>query len=135
MIRPLYPELRNIRMQILEETDEYRFVQHAVKILGAENQRPDLEPGGLWVAGAVRLSWGLRMATEPPTIQIGRSSGILNGPTPLPRDLAGRLAVWRTVWANRANSNYADLTNVNFREVVLITALLGWEREDQEEEA
>lgn len=122
-------------MHIVEETDEYRFVQHAVKILGVENSRPDLEPGGLWVAHGVRLSWGLRMATEPPTLQIGRSSGILNGPNPLPRDLAGRLAVWRAVWQNRESSNYADLSKVNFREVVLITALLGWEREPEDDEA
>ncbi|MES2923142.1 MAG: hypothetical protein V4819_16415 [Verrucomicrobiota bacterium] len=119
-------------MHILEETDEYLFVRHAVEILGVENQRPELEPGGLWAAGTVRLSWRLRMATEPPTLQIGRAPGALNGSAPLPRDLAGRLAIWRTVWGNRATANHTDLTNVNFREVVLISALLAWETSDEE---
>ena len=119
-------------MHILEETDEYRFVRHAVDILGVENQRPDLEPGGMWVSGAVRLTWGLRMATEPPTLQVGRGSGALNGLQPLPRDLAGRLAVWRAVWANRQSSNFTELANADFRAVVQITALLGWERKEVE---
>lgn len=117
-------------MTIEEETDEYSFVQHAIRILDVPNQRPDLEPGGLWVKGIVRLSWGLRIATEPSTIQIGRSSGILNGPSPLPRDLAGRLGIWRAVWANRQESNYTDLTTLDFRDVVTISAILGWKEDE-----
>lgn len=119
-------------MHIREETDEYLFIQHAVAILGVPNSRPDLEPGGLWVKGIFRITWGLRMATEPPTIQVGRSSGILNGPTPLPRDLEGRLAIWRATWSNRTTSNYTDLTNIDFRDVVLLTAILGWNQPTEE---
>lgn len=116
-------------MHILEETDEFLFIQHAIGLLDTPNQRPDLEPGGLWVKGIVRISWGLRMVTEPPTIQVGRSSGILNGPSPLPRDLEGRLGVWRAVWRNREHSS--DLANLDFRDVVTISAILGWNQAEE----
>jgi hypothetical protein len=114
-------------MTIFEETDEFAFVQHAVNILGVENSRPDLEPGGLWIRGPLRLSWGLRTATEPPTIQIGRSPFVLNSLiAALPYDLPGRLAVWRTAFANRESSIYPDLSSLNFRDTVALTAILSW---------
>lgn len=120
-------------MTIEEETDEYAFVQHVVDILGVENSRPDLEPGGLWARGKLRLSWGLRLATEPPTLQVGRSSACLNGPNAfLPYELEGRLAQWRAVWANRTTSIHTDLTSLDFRDVVAITAILGWKKEFDE---
>jgi hypothetical protein len=114
-------------MTIFEETDELLFVQHATHILGVPNSRPDLEPGGLWIRGKIRLSWGLRTATEPPTIQLGRTSAALNGNiAALPYDLTGRLAVWRTAFSNRENSTYPDLSNLDFRDVVALTAILSW---------
>jgi hypothetical protein len=120
-------------MTIEEETDEYLFVQHVVDILGVENSRPDLEPGGLWICRKFRLSWGLRHATEPPTLQVGLSSAILNGPNAfLPYELEGRLAQWRTVWDNRATSIHKDLTSLDFRDIVAITAILGWRKESDQ---
>lgn len=115
-------------MNIQEETPEYRFVQHALQTMGhPENHRPDLEPGGLWLVGKVRLTWGMRMATEPPTIQVGRNSAALNGNSAwLPYDLEGRLAVWKAALANRATSNHAELATLDFRELVTLTAILGW---------
>ena len=114
-------------MTIEEETDEYAFVQHVVEILGVENSRPDIAPGGLWVRGPIRLSWGLRLATEPPTLQIGGSSSNLNGANPfLPYNLAERLDQWRTSWVNRNSSSHKELTTLNFRDVVAITAILAW---------
>lgn len=118
-------------MTILEETPEYLFIRHAVGILGVENARPDLEPGGLWVSGRLRLSWGMRTATEPPTLQVGRSSAALNGNIAfLPYDLEGRLACWRAAFQNRDKSNYQDLSRMDFREVVTLAAILGWKPEN-----
>lgn len=114
-------------MFIQEETDEFRFVAHVTEILGVPNSRPDLEPGGLWIRGNLRLSWGLRTATEPPTLQFGRSSAALNGNIAfLPYDLQGRLAVWRAAWANRESSIHRDLTTADFRDTVALTAILSW---------
>jgi len=122
-------------MTILEETDEYAFVQHATEILGVPNARPDLEPGGLWIRGKIRLSWGLRTATEPPTLQVGRSSSVLNSNiAALPYDLPARLAVWRTSFANRATSTYPDLSNLDFRETVALTAILSWTPPEPEDD-
>lgn len=120
-------------MTIEEETDEFRFVQHVTDILDAPNSRPDLAPGGMWQRGKIRLTWGMRTATEPPTIQIGRSSACLNGPAAfLPYELDGRLAVWRAAWENRHTSIHTDLATLDFRDVVAITAILGWERNPEE---
>ena len=121
-------------MTIEEETDEFLFVQHVIGILDAPNTRPDLAPGGLWVKGKVRLSWGLRLATEPPTLQIGRSSAALNGLNALPYDLPGRLAVWRAAWANRHTSSHNDLSTLDFRDVVTISAILGWENQESRDQ-
>jgi hypothetical protein len=116
-------------MNIEEETDEYLFVQHTTAIMDVPNSRPDLDPGGLWVKGCIRLSWGLRLSTEPPTLQIGRSSAALNGnAASLPYALHARLHMWRAVWAARTESTYTDLKDLNFREIVIITAILGWEK-------
>jgi hypothetical protein len=118
-------------MTIFEETDEFAFVQHAISILGVPNTRPDLAPGGLWIRGKLRLSWGLRTATEPPTIQLGSSSACLNGNIAfLPYDLPGRLAVWRTTMANRENSHYPELSSLDFRDTVALTAILAWNPPD-----
>lgn len=116
-------------MFILEETDEYRFVRHVTGILGVPNTRPDLEPGGLWLDGKFRLSWGLRTATEPPTFSY-KFSYVLNGGASVPYDLPARLAVWRTAFANRENS--PDLQNMDFRDVVKFTAILAWNPETAE---
>lgn len=114
-------------MTIQEETDEYRFVQHVLGILGAPNSRPDLEPGGLWIRGKIRLSWGLSHLTQPPTIQVGKSSASLNGMAAfLPFEMEGRLAVWRTAWENRDTSIHRELTTLDFRDIVAITAILAW---------
>ncbi len=115
-------------MNIQEETHEYLFVQHVLKTMGnPENHRPDIEPGGLWLAGKLRLTWGMRMATEPPTLQVGKNSAALNGNSAfLPYELEGRLAVWRTALANRTTSNHAELANLDFREFVMLTAILAW---------
>jgi hypothetical protein len=110
-------------MFIAEETDEYHFVQHVTRLLDVPNTRPDLEPGGLWIAGKFRLSWGLRTATEPPTLQFNGLHS-LTGSTTLPFDMPARLAVWRTAWANREH-NHA-LASLDFRDVVKITAILSW---------
>ena len=115
-------------MTIEQETDEYLFVQHAVAILDVPNSRPDLEPGGLWVRGKIRLSWGLRLATEPPTLQVGRSSAGINGLAAfLPYEFPGRLLVWRTALENRQNSTQTDMANLDFRDLVTLAAILGWE--------
>lgn len=115
-------------MFITEETDEFRFVQHVKSVLDVENSRPDLEPGGLWQSGRIRLTWGMRTATEPPTIVVGRSSAALNGNiAALPYELEGRLTVWRASFANRDKSNYQDLSNMDFRDVVKLAAILAWE--------
>lgn len=116
-------------MTIQEETDEYRFVQHVVGILDVPNSRPDLEPGGLWTRGKLQLSWGLSHMTQPPTLVVARIGGALNGQaTFLPFDMEGRLLVWRTAWANRDTSIHRGLTELDFRDVVAITAILAWNK-------
>lgn len=122
-------------MTIIEETPEFLFIQHAVEILGVPNSRPDIAPGGLWVKGKIRISWGMRMATEPPTVQVGKSSSALNGNiSSLPRDLRGRLAIWKTAWENRSSSTYRDLTEMDFRDIVILSAILSWEHPPEPDE-
>lgn len=115
----------------LVETDELAFVRRAIEIMGAENLRPDLEPGGLWRSGVLQLTWGVRTVTEPPTLAIKGVTALLNGPAPLPRDMPGRLLTWRTAWRNRKNN--PDLAALDFRQIVQITAILGIEEEPDDE--
>lgn len=114
-------------MTIEEETPEFRFVQNAIDQLGVKNLRPDLEPGGLWIKDRIRITWGLRLATEPPTIQFGSFPSTLNGIMPLPRDLEGRLEVWRNSLRHRDTNR--ELSNLDFRDLVLLSAIIGWKPE------
>lgn len=116
-------------MTILEETPEFLFIRHAIRILDVPNQRHDLEPGGLWVKGNIRLSWGLRTVSEPPTLTI--KGGPLCGSCPLPYELRGRLAVMRLTWENRQQSPH--LADLDFRDVVTLSAILGWQHPEEVE--
>lgn len=117
-------------MTILEETPEFLFIQHATHILDAPNQRPDLEPGGLWVKGKIRLTWGMRTAAEPPTLTV--KGGPISGSIPLPYDLPSRLAVMRVTWENREQNHH--LANLDFREVVILSAILSWQHPTEDDE-
>jgi hypothetical protein len=112
------------------ETDELAFVSRAVGIMDAENLRPDLEPGGLWRSGILQLTWGVRTITEPPTLMVLGIAALLNGPAPLPREMDGRLLVWRTAWRNR--KGIPDLARLDFRQTVIITAILGIEEDPED---
>jgi hypothetical protein len=116
-------------MTILEETPEFLFIQHATSILDAPNIRPDLEPGGLWIKGKIRLSWGMRTISEPPTLTV--NGGQLAGSIPLPYDLPSRLAIMRITWQNR--QNLANLATLDFREVVTLSAILAWQFPDDDD--
>jgi hypothetical protein len=117
-------------MTILEETPEFLFIQHATRILDVPNIRPDLEPGGLWVKGKIRLSWGMRTASEPPTLNVNGAT--MQGPVALPYDLRGRLAVWNLTYANREQNPY--LASLDFREVVTLSAILGWQYPEEDDD-
>ena len=117
------------------ETDELSFVTHAVAMLGVENERPDLHPGGVWRRPGnphITLTWGFRSATEPPTIVLNNRPDLLNGSMPLPREMDLRLCAWRAAW--RARKNIPGLDQIDFRATVLITAILGIEEEPDDDD-
>ena len=108
-------------MTLVESNDELQFVRHAVDCMGnPPNLRPELTPGGEWISGYLTLTWGVRMATEPPTLRLGIDPAF--NAVFLPRDLPGRVAVWKR--ALRASET------PTFRERVLLTAICSWTNPD-----
>lgn len=121
-------------MTIFEETDEYLFVQHVTDILKVENSLPHLAPGGMWEASHIRLTWGVRLADEPPSLSIVRfADAAANNPLSrgvmLPRDMPGRLALWRQCWSTWRKTKPPLLAD--FRFVTTLTAILAWNPEGE----
>jgi len=94
---------------------EYLFVRHAVEVMGnpPNTSGQDMHAGGEWIAGNIRLTWGQRTVTEPPTLH---HSAL--GTTYLPRELEERIQVWKSLIAN--------IDGLNFRDRIILTAILAW---------
>ena len=102
----------------LEDNLELLFVRHTLTVMGdPPNLRPDLDPGGDWETGKVRLTWGLRTITEPPTLSVTNSTA-LAAPY-LPREIDERILCWK----HKLISGESEL---DFRSRVLLTVILAW---------